>query len=238
MNDRKHVEGSAPDDLASAPFADGEERAEFDWLCRRESDASAPPPTQEIANQYGQVEELLADMAPVSSDEAWQDEVLRIATTSPTSSSTLPRRRRAPFRWAVGGALGAAAAALAVWFALPSPAVLEVAIRHGDMTRSDPGETVVGDVLIVKATPHEPGDLRVYRSDGALVGRCPDGPACIPRADGQYLIEITLDSPVRYQVLLVLGQRRAQLAGTMEDYIDTARAANARIIQYEPIDVH
>src|SRR5258705_1365671 len=106
----------------------------------------------------------------------------------------------------MGGAL-AAAAADAVRLLRPRPrgGELEVAILHVDKTRGDPREVVVGDRLVARARPRGAGDLRVFRSGGTLVARCPDGPGCTESADGEHAIEITLDAPVQYQVILVVG---------------------------------
>jgi hypothetical protein len=121
---------------------------------------------------------------------------------------------------------------------LPRAPALEVAVCHVGATRGDPDEAVVGDHLVVTARPREAGDLRVYRSDGALVARCPDGPGCRGGSDGAQTLEITLDAPVQYQVILVDGVSAALPDGAMDAYVSAASAANARIIVCSPIDVH
>jgi hypothetical protein len=115
---------------------------------------------------------------------------------------------------------------------------LEVAIHHVGVIRSDSKEAVVGDRLVIKARPHGAGDLRVYRSGDTLVATCPNGPGCAATTDGEYAVEVTLDAPVQYQVILVVSMGDAPLTGTMDTYMDTARAAKARIVMYPPIDVH
>ena len=91
------------------------------------------------------------------------------------------------------------------------------------------------DLLGVDSSP---GDLRVYRADGTLVARCPNGPGCRGEAHGAQIIDITLDAPVQYQVILVDGMSDAPPDAAMDVYLSAARAANARIIPYSPIDVH
>lgn len=211
------------------------ERAEAEWLLAREDDPSAPAPSSEIAAAYAELEDLLASLPSGSADERWQDDVLRAV-----SASALPARpwwRMTVARWAMGGAL-ATVAAVMVWIWLPRPAPLEVAVRHVGATRSAPDEAVVGDHLVVTARPREAGDLRVYRSDGTLVARCPNGPGCRSGSDGAQAIEITLDAPMQYQVILVDGVSDALPDGGMDAYVSAASAANARIIVHEPIDVH
>jgi len=164
---------------------------------------------------------------------------LRTVASPPSPSPSRSWRRRAIARWATGGAL-VAAAAVAVLLLRPRPRTdeLEIAILHTSATRSDSKDVVVGDRLVVKARPNGAGDLRVFRSGGTLVARCPDGPGCSASAQGEHILEITLDAPVRYQVILVVGMVTASLGGTMDAYLDAARAVNARIIMHQPIDVH
>ncbi len=48
---------------------------------------------------------------------------------------------------------------------------------------------------------------------------------------------LLLDAPVRYRVILVVGRTDVPIGATMDEYLDAARATNARIISYPPIDV-
>jgi len=237
MSAPKQSAGKGPNDLADAPFIDDAERAESAWLLAREHDPNAPAPSSKIASDYAELEDLLGNLPSGPADESWQDEVLRTAAAS--ASPPRPWRRRAIARWTTGEAL-VAAAAVAVLLLRPRPRTdeLEIAIRHTSATRGDSQEAVVGDRLVVRARPHGAGDLRVFRSGGTLVARCPDGPGCSASAHGEYTIEITLDAPVRYQVILVVGMVNASPGGTMDAYLDAAREANARILMHQPIDVH
>lgn len=237
MSARRRSAGEGAGDLAGAPFLDGAERAESDWLLARESDPRAMAPSSKIASDYTELEDLLGDLPSEPVDQSWQDEVLRTVASSASPSRSW--RRRAIARWATGAVL-AAAAAMAVWLLWPRPHAgeLEVTILHVDKTRSDLEEVVVGDRLVARAQLRGAGELRVFRAGGALVARCPDGPGCTASAHGEYAIEITLGAPIRYQVILVTGMIKAPPGGTMDEYLDRARAAGARILMYSPIDVH
>lgn len=230
-------------DLVDAPFIDDEEGAEAAWLLARDSDPSTPAPSQELARDHAELEDLLGNLPAGASDESWHDEVLKLATSSAAPSSAAPSpppRRRRAYRWAIAGALVAAAAVAAVVL-IPRPrpraVELEVAIRHVDPARGDSTEAVVGDHVVIRARPRGTGDLRVYRADGVLVARCPDGPGCIT-AHGEHAIDVRLDAPVQYHVILVDGLTGDLPGQTMDAYLDAARAANARIVTYPPIDVH
>lgn len=209
------------------------EAPESRWLRARDSDPTAPAPSPEIARDYEEIEELLASLPMGAPDPAWQEEVLRTAA------------RRKVFRWTLGGALvTAAAAATAAILLFPrTPAELEVEVLPGNMRgdshkgRSEPREAAVGDHLVITATPRGQGDLRVYRPDGKLVAKCPGGPSCTSAAQGQYTLDVPLDAPVHYRVILVVGRSDAPVGATMDEFLDAARVANARIISYPSIDV-
>jgi hypothetical protein len=224
---------SKPDDPAEAPSLPDAMRAESEWLLARETDPSAPAPSPEIAADYAELEALLGSLPSGCTGERWQEEVLRAASALPSR----PWWRTPVFKWVTTGAL-ATAASVVVWRLLPRTPDLEVRFRHTSTTRSTPGEHVIGDHLVITARPREAGDLRVYRSDGALVGRCPHGPGCKAGAHGVQTIDITLDAPVQYQVILVDGVSDAPPDGSIDAYLAAARAANARVIIYQPIDVH
>jgi hypothetical protein len=121
------------------------------------------------------------------------------------------------------------------------PADLEVSIRHGSEAR-DAGEVVVGDRLVIEARPRgEAGDLRVFQADGTPVAKCPNGPSCRASSRERQVIDLTLEKPVQYQVILVVGDGAAVSrlpAGVMSAYLKAANAADVRIVMYSPIDVH
>ena len=218
------------------PFIrDDAERAESEWLLARENDPSASPPSPEIAADYAELEDLLASLPSGPPDDHWQDQVLQAAR----ALSSRPWWRTAICQWLLGGTLTTAvAAAVVVWMLLPPAPELAVAVRHLRKTRSTPGEVVVGDQLVVTARPQTVGDLRVYRSDGPLVARCPNGPGCRSGSRGEQTIEITLDAPVQYQVILVDGTNDAPPDGLIDVYLEAAYAVKARVIRYPPISVH
>jgi hypothetical protein len=241
MSARIWSAGEGAGDPGDALFLDRAERAESDWVLARDSDPHAPAPSSKIASDYAELEELLGDLPAGPADQGWQDEVLRTVAASASPSPSRSWRRRVIARWTMRAALAAAVVvAVAAWPLWPGPddGELEVAILHVDRTRSDLEEVVVGDHLIARAQPGHAGDLRVFRAGGALMARCPDGPACTASGHGEYAIEIALDAPVRYQVILVIGMIDAPPGETMDAYLDRARAASAHIILYPPIDVH
>jgi len=216
------------------PFIhDDTARAESEWLLARENDPSAPAPSPEVAADYAELEELLASLPCYALDDSWQDRVLRAAS----ALSSRPRWRMTVSRWVFGGTVAAAAAAVA-WMLLPRTPELAVAVRHLRTTRGAPDEVVAGDQLVVTAQPRMAGDLRVYRSDGLLVARCPNGPGCTGGSRREQTIEITLDAPLQYQVILVDGTNDVPPDGTMDQYLEAARAMKARVTRYPPIDVH
>jgi hypothetical protein len=217
------------------PFTSDAKRAESAWLLAREHDPTALAPTSEIAADYAQIEDLLGSLPSGPSDGAWHAELLRAASVSARRSR--PWWRRRPSWWVMGGAFAAATAAIvALWISLPrSP--LQVAIHPTRVNRNAPDEVAVGDQLIVTARPRKAGDLRVYRSDGKLIARCPNGSGCRAGSHGEQIIEITLDAPAQYQVILVDDVSDALPDGAMDVYVDAAGAANARVTK-RSIDVH
>lgn len=212
------------------PVAHDVDQAELEWLLVREEDPGAPAPFPELAADYAELEALLGSLSSGPSGDSWHHEVLRAV-----SAPARPWWRTARFRWVLGGA---AAAAAVVWMLRPGPPVLEVAVHHRGTTRGSPNEASVGDRLVVTARPREVGDLRVYRSDGVLIARCPHGPGCSRGSHGAQTIEVTLDAPVLYRVILVDGASPASPDGSMDGYLEAARAAHARITQHKPVEVH
>jgi hypothetical protein len=236
MTTGKHGAPTDPDDGGDALLVlDDAARVESDWLLARDRDRDAPAPSAEIASDYAEIEDLLRELPLGPSDESWHAEVLRAAVA--TMSPPRPWWRRTAFRWTMMGAGVVAAAAVVLLVVVPpTRAELEVALQHVDTTRGGPNEAVVGDHLVVTARPHGPAELRVYRSDGTLVARCPDGPGCRTLDHGELAIEIRLDAPVPYQVILVVGVT-ALPDGTMNAYLDAANAAHADIVTYPLIEV-
>jgi hypothetical protein len=217
------------------PFTSDAKRAESEWLLAREHDPTAPAPTSEIAADYAQIEDLLGSLPSGPSDGTWRAELLRAASASARRSRPWWRTRVS--WWVMGGAVAVAAIA-AVWMSIPRGSPLEVAIHHTRATRNAPDEVAVGDQLVITARPRKAGDLRVYRSDGKLLARCPNGAGCRAGSHGQQIIVITLDAPAQYKVILVDDVSDALPDGAMDVYIDAAGAANARVTKYPPIDVH
>jgi hypothetical protein len=166
----------------------------------------------------------------------------------PSSTPAVPAPRAWWRRPAVQGAAGALAiaAAVALWLNLrpnrpPAPSEIHLAVYHQEQVRSSPDEIAVGDRLVVKAKPRGGGEVRVFRSDGTEVGRCPGSPSCTMSADGELKLEVSLDSPVQYRAIFVIGVEPAALAppgASMNEYLEAARSADAEFVLPQPIDVH
>jgi len=238
MSPRARPPAPEAQDLANAPYLDDAERAESEWWLVRDSDPSAPPPSERLARDYEHLEGLLGSLPAGPPDERWHDEVLKAACS--LSPSQRAPRRRAVFKWAFGGAFLAAASFAAILLFLRPPE-LEVSIQHGNEAR-DAGEPVVGDRLRVEARPKGgAGDLRVFQANGTPVAKCPEGPGCRVSSGGHYVIDLTLQKPVQYQVILVVGDGAAVSRlpdGVMSAYLQAANAADVRIVMYRPINVH
>jgi hypothetical protein len=237
MSPRARSPAAEPGDLVDAPFLDEAERAESTWLLARQRDTGARLPSEAIAKEYEHIEDMLGNLPAGPADESWHDDVLRAASSLGTSAR--PGRRRRILPWALGGSL-ATAAGLAAILLMLRPSELDIAIRHGTQARGT-DETVVGDRLVVEARPKGgAGDLRVFQADGSPVARCPGRPGCRSASGGDYVLDLTLDKPVQYQVILVVGDGAALSRlpdGAMSAYVKAASAANLRIM-YRTIDVH
>ncbi|TMQ05959.1 MAG: hypothetical protein E6J90_13320 [Deltaproteobacteria bacterium] len=226
------------DDLSGVPFIDDAERDESAWLLARDADPRAPAPSLTIAIDYAEIMDLLASLPPGASDEPWHDEVLRAALSMAPPSR--PWWRRAAIRWATAGALAAAAAAVVLTLISRAPvAELEVETYSPDLARShsEDLQPVVGDQLVVTAHTRETSDLRVFRSNGTLVAKCPHGPACRARPHGEYAIDLTLEAPGQYHVILVVGMTGTPPGGTMNEYLHAVDDAHARVVKNQSINV-
>jgi hypothetical protein len=230
MTPRAPGDGDAP---SAWPFRDDRERAEAAWLLARDLDPTAAAPSPELAADHAELADLLASLPAGDGDERWQADVLRAARAM--SAPRRPWWRTAAARWTAAGAL-AAAAGVALVVRAPHAAVLEIAVRHRGTSRGS-DTAALGDRLVITARPERTGDLRVYRADGVLVARCPGGPTCPTGAPDPLVVELTLDAPVSYQVILVDQLDAALPGGAMDVYVDAARAAHARITLSHPIDV-
>lgn len=224
-----------------APAADVEQEAQ--WLLAKERDPSTPAPSAQLAAEHAELHALLTSLPEGAPDDAWQQAILKQIQSEPpvpseTPVASEPWWRRSWIPWSLGGGLAAAAALALLLMARPARPELEVTTVSRLDKRSQ--EVAVGDRLIVDARPSGTADLRVFRSSGELVARCPSGPACTS-SGSELRIELILDSPGRYHVILAAGLKRPlPETGTdvgMDAYIDSARAADARITVRE-VEAH
>jgi hypothetical protein len=225
------------DDISKEPFLDESERMESEWLFARMNDPLASPSSPEIVNAYARIEVLLGQLPVGNLDAHWREQIL--VKVASLAKPLRPRRRPGTVRWAVPVALALAAAIVIGLLVFPRAIPeLYVAIRHDGTTRAAGQVAVAGDHLVVRARHSKPGELRVYRADGALVARCPGGPGCSSSTESEFALDILLDAPVPHHVIFVEGVVGIPIAATMEIYIDAARTANAHVVTYGPIDVH
>jgi hypothetical protein len=225
------------DDPTQAAFEDDDERAEAEWLLARERDPSAPAPSPQLAAEHEELQGLLATLPEAPRDDSWRDAILKQVRASLPKSPPAPPAwwRRRWLQWSMGGglaAVAAAAVALLLLQAQPSAPELEFAFRDGPNVREavrGQEQANVGQQLIVTARPRGIAELRVFRSNGEMIARCPGGPACTVAPPGELKIEVSIDGPGRYHVILVSGLRQLLPAGNMNAYIDAALAVKAAI---------
>ncbi len=214
-----------------APAADLEQ--ETQWLLAKEQDPSAPAPSAPLAAEHAELHALLTSLPEGAPDDAWQHAILKQLRAAPAAPAP-PWWRRSWIAWSLGGGL-AAAATLAIWLlARPTRPELEITTVSRLDKRSQ--EVAVGDRLVVGARPSGSADLRVFRSSGELVARCPGGPACTG-SGSELHIELVLDAPGRYHVILTAGLNQPLPETGMEAYIDAARAAGAHLTVRE-VEAH
>lgn len=208
----------------------GDVDEEARWLMAREADPSAPAPSEQLAAEHAELHELLTSLPDATGDDGWQQTLLkqvRGGAVSPAAPAA-PWWRRRWVAWGTGGVL-VAAAALMLWLR-SRPAGPELHITTIARLDKRTEEVAVGDVLVIRATPQGTTDLRVFRSSGELVARCPGGPACAAASPDELRIELVLDAPDRYQVILAVGLKQLLPASNLDTYVEAARAASASVM--------
>lgn len=209
---------SDPERVGAMPAED----AESEWLRARSRDPGAAPPSPALVREHAQLEGMLGNLPARRVDESWHDDVLKAA---------MAHQRTTRRRW-TAAILGAAAAVSVIWLwpaHQPRDPALNVWIRHPN------GETLgdarIGDHLMVRARLEADSDLRVYRESTELRARCPGGPFCSvsPDAPDEKQIDLPLELPGVYDVLLVIGAGAISPEATMDDYLVAAHAAHARV---------
>lgn len=179
------------------------------WLLARERGQPEPALSAPDRARYTRLAALIADLpdTPIEPPEGWQQRMLAAleAAAEPGAAhaaapavSGPPRSERR--RWGIAAAIAAAAAAIAIAVFLREPPSLEgpriaLVVEPGGANRgAQPG---VGDTLVVRATLHGDGELRIYDEGGSEQARCAaPGPDCrIERERGQ--TTLVLRFPVR-----------------------------------------
>jgi hypothetical protein len=221
MSDRER-EGNAsdPEHVGAVPAED----AESAWLRARRRDPGAPPPSPALVREHAQLEDMMGNLPAIRVDDSWHDDVLNAAIRA--------HRRTTRRRWAAT-VLGAAAVMSVIWLwpaHRPRDPRFDLWIEHPHgATRG--GEATIGDHLMVRARLEADSDLRVYRDRTTLLAWCPRGAHCSssePDAD-EKLIDLTLDLPGEYDVLMVAGAGEALQDGPMDAFLAAARSNNARV---------
>lgn len=212
--------------------------------------AEPPPMTEDSDWQAKVLQRIAAGEAPVEPSAPEQEQTTDdpqpegAATRPPAASlaqpATRPRRRRAAL-WAAAGAALAAAAVLIVVLAWPGAPTaddeLQIAFRRDGAVRGDADEAAIGDTLVVSGRLLEAGDLRVFRADGTPVGRCPGGPGCKLGPDGARTLEVVLDRPTEYRLILVTGTTGDLPGGTLSEYRAAVHAGKGSIAKEQLIMV-
>jgi len=155
---------------------------------------------------------------------------------------------RRPRPWAAFAALGASAAALAVFFLTSSfggPETLELATVQvergsGATVRASRGgvSAAPGDVLhlVAKVPRGKLGDLRVYRGADEMVFACAKSASCVHSRDGLEA-RVTLDKPGIYRSIAIAADRELPVAtGKLDtDYAAAMHAGSAK--ESPPVEV-
>lgn len=213
---------------AGEPSSDrGDLDEEARWLMAREADPSAPAPSAQTASEYAELHELLTSLPDAAGNDGWQQALLKQLRTTPPAAPEPPWWRRRWVSWSAAGVLMAAAALTLWWLSRPAGPTLEVITISRLDKRTE--EIAVGDRLVVIARPRGTADLRVFRASGELVAGCPAGPACTSASADELRIELILDAPDHYQVILARGPRQPIVADTLNEYVDGSRAAGASL---------
>ena len=211
---------------------DGDERldvklaedAESVWLCARQRNLDAPPPSLMLAREHAQLEGMLGNLPSLRVEDSWHDEVLRAAIRA--------HRRSTRGRW-TAALLSVAAVVGGAALSRPRPVrgpELELEVRRNQITRGS--EPSVGDQLGIIARSDSDSDLRVYYNGVALLARCPGDPRCAypggPR--NEQILKLSLNAPGEYDVMLVVSTGRAFPGASMDEYLSAVVTAEARFV--------
>lgn len=247
-----------PDDVQDPPVPPGAAGDDATWLLARmrgESPAKEPSTAAAYAQLEGLLADLPPVAPPAGwkegilrrADEAASSggvEPVRAGASAPAEAPVAPVGARTdviPLRrrhrgWLIAGPTVAAAAATIGFFVMragtvtPALGVSYVVAAGDGITRGSDGAKL-HDHLKVTARLADAGAMRVYRDDRVLVAECPRDPACTSRTTGKlttHELDLALDAPGRYQIVLVVGDAPAA-TGRIGDDLAAARAAGATI---------
>jgi hypothetical protein len=236
-------ERQGDDDYSNPTFDSDAERAEHEWLIAREANPDAVPPSPEVAQCYAHLESLLSSLPAPADDAHWQEALLKRAAERGDSPSPARRPwRRRPEVYATAGAIFAVAAILLIFLYPRKPTIdpdaaiaLAYTITHSGTQRADPKDAAIHDSFESRL-PRGDNDLRIYRPDGSLAARCPEGPGCTTTAGGSQL-HVQLDLPGRYSVFLVVGTTKIPIDGTKSEFLERVRVVQARMEPPRVFDV-
>jgi hypothetical protein len=211
------------------------------WLLAREEGGDAAPPSAETGQAYEALAREIEALPAIRAPAGWRDKMLAAldaeAPVAPSPAAPTPITARSRRRWwLVAVPLAAAAAALLYWNLHRrggAEIALHVEVRAGDSVRRAGDAPAVGDHIVARVVLDEPGELRIYRNDVALMARCPGHRACgAPRkVDGGEELSVDLPMTARgeYRALVIAGVRDLPLTGSLDGDARAARERGARV---------
>lgn len=213
-------------DSAKPPDAPCEEDAESAWLLARRKNQDVSPPSPRLAREHAQLETLLENLPSMRVDDSWHDAVLHDA------SRTQQRAMRT--RWAAALlAVVAIGGGAVLWKPLPvREPVLALEVRPKQVMRGNDRSASIGDDLIVTARTDADSELRVYHNGTRLLARCPGDSRC-RHPHGRptdRTLELSLDRPGNYDIILVLGDGGAFPDASTDQYLSAAITAKAQFM--------
>jgi len=201
------------------------EDAELAWLCARRRNPDAPPPSLALAREHAQLESTLRNLPSIRVENNWHDEVLRTALRA--------HRRTTRGKWtaALLMSMAVVAGGTALWRPARGPE-LTLEFSYKQVTRGGELSASIGDKLLVTAWADSDSELRVYRNGFALLAHCPGDSRCASPggARNEQRLELSLDVPGDYDIILVVSAGRAFAGASMDEYMSAVITAKARFV--------